>query len=103
MQPFWTRTSRTVLEKFASGSQFNQGHVVAMFGAVGEIGGGIDAGKSAEIVDKMRLVEVAAIQRDVRPFHNTAAFHKIQRLLKAADAAKHFGRESGVIAKQLDE
>ena len=80
-----------------------QRHVIAMRRLVRQIGGGIDPGEGAEIVDEVRLIEVAAIQRDIGPFHALAAFHSTQGLLEAANAAKHFGRESGFIAKHLDE
>ena len=70
---------------------------------VREVGGRIDAGECAEIVNEMRLIEVAAIQRDVSPFDALAAFHAVQRPVEAPDTAKHFGRESSLIAKHLNE
>jgi len=70
---------------------------------VREIGGRIDAGECAEIVDEVRLVEVTAIEGDVGPFDALAVLHAAQRLLEPPDAAEHFGRESGLIAKHLDK
>ena len=74
-----------------------------MLRPVRHIGGRIDAGERAEIVDEMGLIEVAAIQRNLGPFHALLPIHLIQGLLKAANAAKHLGREPGFIAEDLDE
>ena len=70
---------------------------------VRKVGGWIDPGECAEIVDEVRLIEVAAIQGDLGPIDALAAFHAVQRPVEAPDAAKHFGRESSLIAKHLDE
>lgn len=77
--------------------------MVAMLRAVRQVGGGINPGKRSEIVDEVGLVEVAAIQRDVGPFHSRAVLYMLQRPLEALDAAEHFGRKSSFIAKHLDK
>ena len=41
-------------------------------GMVGEILGGIDAGEGAEVVDEVCLIEIAAIESDIRPANGTA-------------------------------
>ena len=48
----------------------------------------------AEIVDEVRLVEVAAGQRDIRPIHARPAWDAAERGLEAAHAAVEFRRKA---------
>jgi hypothetical protein len=59
-----------------------------------KVGRRIDSGEHAEIVDEVRLIEIAAIEGDAGPFDSPAAFHAVQGPVEAPDAAKYFGRES---------
>ena len=74
-----------------------------MLRPTGYVGRRIEARKRPKIVDEVRLIEVTAIQRDIGPLDVLANAHAAQRLLKSPDAAKNFGRESGFVAKYLDE
>ena len=46
--------------------------VILKLSFVGDVRRGIDAGKRAEIVNEMSLIEVAARQRDLRPIDHGA-------------------------------
>lgn len=74
-----------------------------MIGFVRYVSCGIDAGKFFEIVDKMRLIEIAAISRQVYPGKVCIGPNLLQDLLKAANASKEFRRKSNFIGKKLDE
>ena len=52
---------------------------------------------------RVRLVEVAAGQGELRPLYLLIAFGKAQHLLKAPDPAEQLGREPDLFAKNLDE
>ena len=52
---------------------------------------GIDAGILFEIVDKMRLIEIAAACRHIYPGKIRTGANLLQDLLKAADASKELG------------
>ena len=70
---------------------------------IGEIFGGIDSGEGAEVVDEMRLVEIAAVQRDASPVDGFAAGDLAENLLEAAHAAEEFWRHANVLFEKLDE
>ena len=65
--------------------------------------GGIDAGEGAEIVNEMRLIEVAARERDVKPVNIVLIMNQIEHLLKTTDTAKYFRRESYLFTKAFYE
>jgi hypothetical protein len=46
--------------------------VAGKAGVVREVFGRIDAGEGAEIMNKMGLIEIAAIESDIRPANGTA-------------------------------
>ena len=56
-----------------------------------QVRSGIDAGKLFEIMDKMRLVEIAAAHCHIYPGKISPGANLLQDLLKAADASKEFG------------
>jgi len=68
-----------------------------------EILDGIDAGEGAEVVDKMRLVVVTAVQDQFAPANLLTAGNIFQHGLEAADAAKHFRRHAYVLFEEFDE
>jgi hypothetical protein len=73
---------------------------------VGDVGGGVDAGECAEIVNEMRLVEVAARQRDLRPVDDGAsrgASDVTQNFLETLHAAKQLWSKADLLRKKLDE
>jgi hypothetical protein len=72
-------------------------------GMVGEVFGGIDAGKGAEIVDEMGLIEIAAIERDVGPANGTARRYAAEHTLEAANAAEEFRGQADVVLEEFDE
>lgn len=74
-----------------------------MFRPGGQICGWGYAGERAEIMDKMRLIEISAGSSQICPIDRAATIYLVQCLLEPADTAKHFGRKPDLIAKQLDE
>ena len=74
-----------------------------MLAALGEIGAGRQSSKRLEVVDKMRLIEIAAGQRQFCPSGVRGALQHTQDLLKAPHAAKLLGRQSHRVAEHLDE
>ena len=68
-----------------------------------QVSRGIDAGKFFEVMDEMRLIEIATARGHVRPGKFRAVANLLQDLLKAANASKEFGRESNFIGEKLDE
>ena len=62
--------------------------MVKMVAPLGEIGGGLEARKSLEVVDKMSLVEITAAQSDIRPLDLLLLLDEMQHCLKAPDAAE---------------
>src|SRR5206468_7755057 len=68
-----------------------------------QISCGINAGELFEIVDKMRLIEITAACRHVRPGKISSGANLLQDLLKTADASKEFRRKSHFIGKKLNE
>src|SRR5579863_8981054 len=70
---------------------------------VGNVCRGVDAGKNAEVVDEMSLIEVTGIKGDVGPMNSLAGRDLTQDLLKAADAAEEFWSQADFVAENLDE
>jgi hypothetical protein len=70
---------------------------------VGEIFGGIDAGEGAEVVDKVGLIEIAAIESHVGPPNGTARRDAAKDRLKAANAAEELWGQANVILEEFDE
>jgi len=68
-----------------------------------QVSRGIDAGKFFEVMDEMRLIEIATARSHVRPGKFRAVANLLQDLLKAANASKEFGRKTNLIGKKLDE
>lgn len=81
--------------------------VVLELGFVGDVGGGIDSREGAEIMNEVRLVEVAAGQGDFGPVNcggcRGAACDFAKDLLKPLDAAEEFGSHADLTGKQLNE
>ena len=59
-----------------------------------EVAGWIEPGKVREVMDKMRLVEIAAVHGQVRPFDPSAFCDEPQRPLKSTHAAKQLWRKT---------
>jgi hypothetical protein len=82
------------------------GEMVVMAGKAGmvrEIFGGIDAGEGAEVVDKVGLIEIAAIESDVGPTNGTARSDAAEHRLEAANAAEYLGGQADVVLEEFDE
>ena len=77
--------------------------MVQVLSLPGQIRGGIHAGKSVEIMDKMRLIEIAAVSREVHPIKISAFMNQLQYPLETADAAEQLGREPHLMAEELDK
>ncbi len=56
-----------------------------------------------EIVDEVGLVVVAAVEGDLGPVHTGFAVDTFEDALEAADTAEGLGRQTDLVAKQLDE
>src|SRR5882724_3478810 len=70
---------------------------------IAEVFCGIDSGKRAEIVNKMWLVKVAAVQRDIAPTDRTSSGNLFQYGLESSYAAKNLRSHSYVLLEQFDE
>ncbi len=68
-----------------------------------EVRGGAEAGERPEVVDEMRLVVVAAGERDVRPVDVRRRRERAQDLLEAPHAAIELRREADLGREDLDE
>lgn len=64
--------------------------VAGKAGMVREIFGGIDAGEGAEVVDKVRLIEITAVESDIGPANGTARCDAAENRLEATNAAEKF-------------
>jgi hypothetical protein len=67
------------------------------------IGRWIDAGKRAEIMNEVRLIEVAGIQCDLRPFDGSAGSDTLQRSLETMYTAEKFGCQPDLLPENFDE
>lgn len=74
-----------------------------MPGAGFQISRWIDTGERPEIMNKMRLIEVAGIQGDIRPFDVRTGSDASQCLLEAIYAAEKFGRQADLAIEKLYE
>lgn len=74
-----------------------------MLASMGEVGGRVDSGKTSEIMDEMGLIEVAAIQRDLRPIDFMPVAEDAQDFLKTENPAKQFWGQSDGFMEKLDE
>jgi len=72
-------------------------------GMVGEVFGGIDAGEGAEVVDKVRLIEIAAIDSDIGPPNGPTRRDAAEHALETANAAKELRGQTDVILEEFDE
>src|SRR5262249_22183573 len=67
----------------------------------GGVSGRTEPGKSFEIVDEVRLIEVSAVERDLRPVQVTPGVDHLHHLLKPLDAAEQFGGQADFLAEDL--
>ena len=84
-------------------SESGKRDMVAMLSPLHQIGAGSQSGKRLKIVNEMGLVEIASIQREVRPPDGLLSRDPLQHLLKALHPAEHFWGESDCLLKQGDE
>ena len=77
--------------------------VVAVLSAHGQEGRGVESGEGAEIVDEVRLIEIAAGLGDRGPRDTAAAVDMRQDVLKTPNAAEEFRREPDLGAECLDK
>jgi len=70
---------------------------------VRKVFGRIDAGEGSEIVNKMGLIEIAAIESDIRPANGTARSDAAENGLEAANAAEELRGEANVMREEFDE
>jgi len=72
-------------------------------GMVGGVFGGIDAGEGAEVVDKVRLIEIAAIDGDIGPPDGPTRRDAAEHALETANAAKKLRGQADVMLEEFDE
>jgi hypothetical protein len=72
-------------------------------GMIGEVFGGIDARKTAEVVNEVSLIEIAAVESDIGPANGAAGSDAPKDRLEAANAAKEFRGQTDVVLEELDE
>ena len=77
--------------------------MIQVWGSVSRVRAGTQPGEGPEIVDEMRLVEVAAIERDVRPIDLPACSDSVNNLLESTDAAEQFRSQSDLGAKDVSK
>ena len=70
---------------------------------VRKVFGRIDAGEGSEVVNKMGLIEIAAIESDIRPANGTARSDAAENGLEAANAAEELRGEANVMREEFDE
>src|SRR5258706_3129457 len=68
--------------------------MVVMLTPLCQVGAWSQSSKSLKVVDEMRLVEIAVVQREVCPPDGLPSLDPPQRLLKAKQAAEHGSRVS---------
>jgi hypothetical protein len=77
--------------------------VAGKAGVVREVFGRIDAGEGAEVVDEVCLIEIAAIESDIRPANGTARRDAAKDRLEAANAAEELRGQANVMLEEFDE
>ena len=77
------------------------GDVVSPAGAVGGVGGGVDAGEGAELVGEVGLVVVAAVESKFSPAYVCSCVKLVNGALEALDSAPDLGREADCFAENL--
>ena len=76
--------------------------VAGKAGVVREVFGRIDAGEGAKVVDEVCLIEIAAIESDIRPANGTARRDAAKDRLEAANAEELRG-QAHVMLEEFDE
>ena len=74
-----------------------------MLPSLRQVGAGSESGKSLKVVNEMGLIEIASVQRKVRPADGLPCGGPLQHLLKAPHPAEYFWGESDGLLKQRDE
>lgn len=77
--------------------------MVAMLGAVGEIGGRRETRKRLEVMIEMRLVIIATGKSEIGPNHWLACLEMVEYGLKACDAEKKLGGQANRCAEEVGE
>src|SRR5215475_2708150 len=78
-------------------------NVVQMLCLQGQVGGWAHSGELPEIMDKMRLIKIAAVTRYIHPIEFLALVDVLQSLLKPAYTTEELGRKSGLVAEELNK
>jgi hypothetical protein len=77
--------------------------VAGKAGVVREVFGRIDAREGAEVVDEVCLIEIAAIESDIRPANGTPRRDAAKDRLEAANAAEELRGQANVMLEEFDE
>ena len=72
-----------------------------MIGFLRQVRCGIDAGKFFEVVNKVRLIEIAAAGGHICPGKVLTGANLLQDLLKTADASKKLWRKPNFVGEEL--
>src|ERR1043165_2997013 len=62
-----------------------------------------EAGELDEVADHVRLIEIAALEGDLRPAGRCAALREGERALEASHPAEALGRDPHLRGEHLDE
>lgn len=69
----------------------------------GQVGSWRDSGEGLKVVNEVGLVIVAAVERDLGPFHFVHLMQRMQYQLETAHAAIHFGRKPDLLPEKRNE
>jgi hypothetical protein len=83
-------------------TSINENMVGITIALMRDIGCRVEAGKSLEVVDEMRLVVIAAGESDVHPLHSPSP-DETQNLLEALNATEQLWRQPYFVAEKLNE
>ena len=73
--------------------------MIEMFGRASQVLRWREPGELAKIVDEMRLIIIAAIERDIDPVNLALSMYGFQNALEPAHAAESFRREADLFVE----
>jgi hypothetical protein len=82
-------------------SELRNGKVILPSSSESGVSGWVNSGEGPEVVRKMRLVIITALEGQFCPGHGRASVQNSQGGLKTAYAAPHFGAYTNLFAKYL--
>jgi len=77
--------------------------VVEVLSFVQHVGGRINAGEGPKVMNEVRLIEVAAGEREIDPINLACDVDQLEDSLETAHAAERLGSEADCLAEAVDE